>query len=141
MRRYTRVSMSFLLVGMVIGSLGACGSMNSDDENAKDFAVPPVHWRIVSVSGPQSVRIGSSIGYCKGDVKPRYRQVQVEERHNRVYIKAFVAFPRSNSKRDICRGVGLFLLRNVPVGANLASVKLYDGRSDPPRLRWVGPAS
>lgn len=134
-----------LLLGMC-GSLSACGSNSpepdlgravfSDSVDGK-FVVRPIHWRVSSVAGKRSVNIYSSLGYCKGDRKPRYAKHEVIERDSDFFITLFAAFPRVKaSTGSACLGIGWSVDRVIRLPQELTGSRLYDNSLDPPRKRW-----
>ena len=126
-----------LMVAFGIG----CGSSERPDETARPasgrFDKEVVAWGVASVSGPKTVKLGTEIGYCVGDPKPRMRLAQRIYRGKSVYITVELALPRKKpSDHSLCGGVGLFLYKTIRLTRDLADVMLYDSSTDPPTRRW-----
>jgi hypothetical protein len=97
----------------------------------------PARWKVVSVLNPYSVKISSSIGYCVGDPKPRYGQVQIVQTGRKIFITPYVV--SAGSEKDACFGVGWYQYWTLHLNQRLAAVRLFEATTTPPSLRWPKP--
>ena len=145
--RVRRCSMSFLLL-LLIGACacvlslaagcgaGSNGAKSSTEQGAATGRTEVVRWGVEEVLGPKSVKIGSSVGYCLGDPRPRYGDVEVKEVGRRAYITAHAGLAPELPKGSLCEGVDTGISKAISFKHNLVAMELFDGMTKPPALRW-----
>jgi hypothetical protein len=124
-----------------VAILVGCGSGSSEaksksGQSAVGGTTEVVRWGVEEVLGPKSVKIGSSVGYCLGDPRPHYGNVEVKEVGRRAYITAHAVLPPELPKGSLCEGVDTGISRPVSFKRNLVAMELFDGVTKPPTLRW-----
>jgi hypothetical protein len=95
----------------------------------------PVHWGIRRTK-EREVKLFAFVPYCSGtQPKPRVAKVKRRSKQDRVVLTMIVRFPVRKSGG--CLGVDLEISSTwIVFGRDLRSVRLYDGKSSPPELRW-----
>lgn len=95
----------------------------------------PVHWGIGRIRG-RKVKLFTFFPYCSGtEPKPRVAEVRSRSKQDRVVLTMIVRFPVR--KTGGCQGVDLGISSTwIALGRDLDHVRLYDGKSAPPELRW-----
>lgn len=143
-RRWNRRRSWGLLLMAVCACVPAavgCGSGSSEaksnsDQSTAGGTTEVVRWGVEEVLGPRSVKIGSSVGYCLGDPRPHYGDVEVKEVGRRAYITAHAVLPPELSKGSLCEGVDTGISRPISFKRNLVAMELFDVVTKPPALRW-----
>ncbi len=126
--------MTAILVGC--GSGGQDANAPPGKQGTGGGKIETVKWTVGQVLGPNTVEIGSSVGYCLGDERPHYGVVEVKESGRRAYITAHAVTPPEEPKGGLCEGVGTFISKSISFKRNLIAMELYDGVTKPPSLRW-----
>lgn len=130
-----------LVVWACLPILAGCGSggggtKTNSDQSGVGGTTEVVRWGVEEVLGPKSVKIGSSVGYCLGDPRPRYGDVEVKEVGRRAYITAHAVLAPELPKGSLCEGVDTGISKPIRFKHNLVAMELFDGMTKPPALRW-----
>lgn len=129
-----------MVVAISVSSLViACGDTSTvqTSDAVKGREEGAFQWAVIFTPTSRTVKIGSDVGYCVGNPRPRIVKPNVEYRGDEVYIRAELHKPsRRVPSRGPCRGVGLLVTRKIVLRRNLSEVELYDSGVDPPELRW-----
>ncbi len=126
--------MALVFVGMVLISLALMWNGTAVAKRAIILTPRPVYWHVVSLEGSHALKISSNVEQCYGQPRPKFSKVIVKEWKDRAYIKTSAVFKRLVSA-DACLFSGLSLFRTVRIRQDLSDVKVYDTKSQPPRLR------
>jgi len=118
----------------------ACGS--SDATTAKDESnvatrgkIDVVPWKVVSVPGPRQLVLLSSVGYCAGEPRPVIKGVGIHYEGGAVILRVRALRVRTIKRGEFCGGMLAMLETRVRLRRDVESLKLYDGSSEPPKLR------
>src|SRR5262245_39304688 len=57
------------------------------------------NWGVIFTPAPRTVKIGSSVGYCMGDPRPRIEKPAIEYRGEDVYIRLELKVPAPRQRR------------------------------------------
>lgn len=136
---------------LVFLALGGCGEGGGNAEAAKvaserfdaklrdrssvSIQRRPVHWSIRTTK-ERKVKLFAFVPYCSGTKpKPRVAEVRRRAKRDRVVLTMIVRFPVRRTGG--CQGVDLGISSAwIVFERALRNVRLYDGKSSPPELRW-----
>jgi hypothetical protein len=91
---------------------------------------------VIFTPSERSIRIGSGVGYCEGDPRPRIEEPEIKYRGDEVYIRLELAkLGPSNRNKGRCAGSVKLMLKTVRLKRDLSDVSLYDSGVDPPERR------
>lgn len=136
-RRVLAIALSVCSIGGAAGcgSDGGGGDAGPTVEGRAEGPSRIVRWEVGKVLGPQSLEIGSVVGYCQGAPKPHYGDIGINETGRKVYVTARAVFP-PEGRKGLCQGVGLSIFKAIKLRRNVASIEIYDTHSKPAQLRW-----
>ena len=147
-----RITRTAILLGMTAALAlagAACGASAQTTEvdttaerggTGQNVAVTmeAVPWRISSVPGPRTIAVIGEVGHCVGDPRPRLRGAQIRYRNDAAYVRLNAAIPKKkmSTKNELCAGVELFLRTRITLRRDVEDLRIYDGSTKPPELRW-----
>ena len=96
------------------------------------------NWGVIFNPTLRTIKIGSGVGYCVGDPRPRIMRPDIKYRGDDVYIRLELKRPPPSrpSRNGPCRGVELLVTRTINLRRDLSDLRLYDSGVEPPELRW-----
>ena len=96
-----------------------------------------VQWRVMDVRHGNEVELHSERGYCADrEAPPKFEEVSVDYRGKNVYLTAYVPARRVAVRGTICEGIGYSEFGVVRLARPVKRLRLLDGSTTPPAVRW-----